>query len=217
MDFDGVEFETLVQLPESQRDSGWEQHFLKQLVEQDVLVLDEPPRTGPDGWPYLQARTGSGVGQEPFVKVLRWLAGRGIGLVLNPHKMVPDYVFTYGMLWSYAESGWFFKPLKSQPGQVVLGSGEKPIIGVPTEAFLPPYVRSVIREFLRAQGFESPKILAMTDPTFEQADLLFSLKSLNGLAEEDHAVLAEALSWFLPPHYGIVMAIEEGLPEFAVL
>ena len=71
--------------------------------------MNEEPQNGPDGWPYLLVRT-SAEAAEPFARVVEWLAGRGIGLVVNPHKMVPDYVFTYGMLWNYIETGRFVLP-----------------------------------------------------------------------------------------------------------
>ncbi len=95
-------------------------------------------------------------------------AGHGVGAGYGGPRWLRISLSTAGSLID-AMIGLNFGWWKDEPGQVVLGSGEKPIIGVPTEAFFPPYVRSVIREFLKAQGFESPKTLAMTDPSFEQA------------------------------------------------
>lgn len=227
MEFKSLDFADLVQLPESERDDRWELAFFRGLCEQSVEVIDAPPRTGPDGWPYLQVRAGR-LGDdaarggerrlEPFSAIARWLAGRGIGLVVNAHKMVPDYVFTYGMIWSFVETGRFFTASEAQPGQVILDPGQKPIVGAPSEAFLPPYVRSILREFLYAQGFEDVEILAMTDSSFKQADLLFSSASLKGLEESDYSTFAEAVGWFLPPHYSVVMANPSaGLPPFILL
>jgi hypothetical protein len=34
---------------------------------------------------------------------------------------------------------------------------------------------------------------------------------------KEHQGIAEAISWFLPPHYSIVLISETGLPPFAAL
>ena len=31
---------------------------------------------------------------------------------------------------------------------------------------------------------------------------------------EEHAGVAEAIAWFLPPHYSVVLVSETGLPDF---
>ncbi len=101
-----MDFEKLMQQPESARNDQWEREFLDAILSMKVEVQKGgDPLTGPDGWPYLSVRTGRG--DEPVEKVVRWLAGRGIGMVVNAFKMAPDYVFTYGMLWNFIESGRF--------------------------------------------------------------------------------------------------------------
>jgi hypothetical protein len=222
-----MDFETLIQLPESLRDDAWEARFLDGILTTKVVVEAEEPKPGPDGWPYLHLRTG-GEGQEPFHRVVKWASGRGIGLVVNAHKMVPDYVFTYGMLWNFIETGRFVAPMNSStppdPGpqvaaeEVILQPDQDLMAGAPTEKFLPPYVRAVLREFLIAQGFPRPRILVLSSSRdFSQTDLVFSLESLNDLAASAQPVLAEALSWFLPIHYRLVLGSERNLPAFVDL
>ncbi len=206
-----MEFERLVQLPESSRDDRWEKQFLDSILSMKVEVLDSGNTAkGPDGWPYL--RVGTSGGSEPFEKIVRWLAGRGIGLVVNPHKMVPDYVFTYGMLWNFVETGFFVSPwTPPAPGQVEIGEENRPVVGPPTDKFLPPYVREILRELLTSQGFANPRILVATNKDYSESDLVFANESVGSLNASEQRQLAEALSWFLPLHYSLVFAPEQKL------
>lgn len=212
-----MEFETLIQQPEARRDAEWERQFLDGLLRSKVAVVKEEPQTGPDGWPYLLVKTG-GEGGEPFHRVVKWLASRGIGAAVNSHKMVPDYVFTYGMLWNYMETGRFVVPAEPRPaGALVLEPGQKMVMGAPTFKYLPSYVRDVLREFLEAQGFAKPRILVISSPDYKHVDLAFSLESLGGLSPADQKTLGEGLAWFLPLHYNHALLSEAGLPPFVPL
>lgn len=209
-----MDFITLIQQPESKRDDQWEQSFLQQFVQLKVHLESDQAKPGPDGWPYLFVRAGV-EGKEPAIDIIRWLAGRGIGLVVNAHKMLPDYVFSYGMLWNYAETGRFVQSEAARAGgDVVFSSDKKMVFGPPTEKYMPPYVRGVMREFLRAQGFLHPKVLVATTPDYRETDLLLSLDSLGGLPKAEHKKFAEMMAWFLPTHYSFVLGEEAGLPEF---
>ncbi|MGZ3723572.1 MAG: hypothetical protein ACXVA9_11605, partial [Bdellovibrionales bacterium] len=109
-----MDFEVLIQQPEFKRGNAWEEEFLAQFAGMKVQIDGEEAKNGPDGWPYLFARTGP-AGTEPVPQVVQWLAARGIGLVINAHKMLPDYIFPYGMLWNYVETGRFLQPETEKP------------------------------------------------------------------------------------------------------
>jgi hypothetical protein len=211
-----MDFETLIQQPESRRDDAWEAHFLDGLIPRKVDVEATEPTPGPDGWPYLRIRVAAAEGGEPFHRVVRWLAGRGIGLVVNSHKMMPDYVFTYGMIWNFIETGRFVMPPPPPAPADAPAPGPR-LMGAPTPKYLPPYVREILREFLKHQGFAAPRVLVITTSDYRQTDLTFSTESLNDLPESGHKVLAEALHWFLPQHYAIQFLSEVGLPAFTPL
>lgn len=212
-----VEFETLIQQPEARRDAQWERQFLDGLLQLKVAVVKDEPQTGPDGWPYLLVRTGPG-GTEAFPRIVRWLSSRGIGVAVNPHKMVPDYIFTYGMLWNYMETGRFVLPQEPRPaGPIVLEPGQRMVMGPPTFKYLPEYVRSVLREFLAAQGFHKPRVLVISTPDYKNIDLALSLESLGGLSPDGQKHLAEGLAWFLPLHYNLALMSEANLPPFTPL
>jgi hypothetical protein len=150
---------------------------------------------------------------------VQWLAARGIGLVINAHKMLPDYIFPYGMLWNFVETGRFLQPDAEtvRTGDAVYQDGRKLIMGPPTDKYLPPYVREVLRQFLAAQGFTRPQILVISTPDFKQVDLMFSTESLAGLEKKNHRVLADRMAWFLPLHYTLVLGSEAGFPPFTPL
>lgn len=206
-----MEFEKLVQLPESSRDDQWELNFLDSVVSMKVEVLEQgDPAHGPDGWPYLRVRTGQG--EEPFINIVRWLAGRGIGLVVNPHKMTPDYVFTYGMLWNFVETNRFVTPWTGiTPESAEVDLSEQPIIGSPSDQYLPPYVRDILNHFLQDQGIQKPQILVATSRDYKNTDLVFALESMGSPVAQDQKALAEVLSWFLPLHYSLTF-----LPQASV-
>lgn len=201
----------LLNTPEDQRDPAWETKFFHSLSVSNLDLFTQEPQTGPDGWPYLLTKT-EATSTEPFQRVLHWLSDKGIGLVINPQKEFPDYVFTYGMLWHFKETGLFYRDQKAM-GEGVFEFQVKDIksAGDPSEEYLPSYVRKIVRDFLQQQGILIPKILAFTlDGT--NYELAFSLESLGNPDQSEHQGILEAIAWFLPPHYQIALISEKELP-----
>ena len=196
--------QALLQTAEDQRDLHWENQLVKAFTEAKVKVLLEEPQKGPDGWPYLIVESTTTEEGEPAQKILAWLQDKGVGCVLNPQKEYPDYVFTWGMIWSFRETGWFFKPLRAQGSH---NTRQIESSGPPTSEYLPDYVRQILREFLQQQNIFRPKILVVAFANGD-SELLFSQQSLGNPPVQEHEGILEALSWFLPPHYQIAMADE---------
>jgi hypothetical protein len=206
----------LVSIADEQRDAKWEISFFQSLTSTNVKVLSPDPQYGPDNWPYIMVASDLEA-SEPTQNLIYWLSEKGIGLVVNPQKDYPDYIFTYGMIWSFRETGLFFRPEPPElTKQVSLEPGQKLYVGEPSPEYLPPYVRNIIREFLRDQGFLSPKVLMLSTDGL-QYDLAFSTESIGNPPEAEHESIAEALSWFLPPHYSLVLISEQNLPPFVDL
>lgn len=201
---------------DSLRDRSWENNFLHQLSQSNLNLLSADPQTGPDGWPYLFAEV-SDSSAESAQKILRWLSEKGIGLVINPNKAMPDYILSFGMVWSFRETGYFFKMAeKSDSAFNSQGDFEQQKVldfGDASEVYLPGYVRKVLKDFFRDQGLLQPKILLLSYDK-KNYEIVFSLESLGNPPENEHAGIAEAISWFLPPHYEIVLASEKKLPTF---
>ena len=212
-----MELDVLLQQPESRRDDNWEVEFLKLIVTSKVQVAEQQAKAGPDGWPYLLIKSGP-QGDQPFLSIVEWAAQRGIGLAVNTHKMVPDYVFTYGMLWNYAMNRQFVTAGPSpKPGTVTIAENEDMLVGAPTEEYLPQFVRKVLREFLNAQGMANPRITVLSTKDYRVVDLLFSSESLNDLKPKDFRPMSEALAWFLPLHYNLIIGSEKNLDGFVDL
>lgn len=206
----------IVNIPDEQRDHKWEVDFFMAITQGKVKLVHEAPQQGPDGWPYLLVET-SEEAAEPANKIMQWLATKGVGLVVNPMKSYPDYVFTYGMLWNFKETGLFYQTAEQAAvGSIEMEKGQKLHAGPPSPQYLPQYVRNIIKEFLRDQGVHRPRVLVMSSDR-KHYDLAFSLESLGNPPTKEHQGIAEALSWFLPPHYSVVLVSEIGLPEFVDL
>lgn len=207
----------LVSKPEIKRDGNWEKNFFEVFVSSLIDIGEGASKLGPDQWPYLFARS-SPAAKEPVIKVLGWLSQRGIGLVLNGEKPVPDYIFTYGMIWNFVQHGQFLTPIspETKSKTVDFAAGQKIMAGPPSDDYLPSFVRSILKHFFVDQGILSPKIL-VTSPNQKDFDLCFSLESLGSPVESEHEGILEAVSWFLPAHYSLVLVSEKGLPGFVPL
>lgn len=207
----------LVSIAEDQRDEAWEKDFFNTFAQSKVSVQEEPVN-GPDGWPYLIANTEESA-NESVPKILDWLSDKGIGLALNVEKGTPDYVFTYGMIWNYKQTGQFVANYDAEEWDKSFDyeEGQRIVAGEPTEEFWPSYARHVFREFLKDQNIESAKILLMAPEGVDQYDLCFSLDSLGNPPESEHEGILEAFSWFFPLHYSLALVEEEGLPQFTGL
>ena len=202
----------LINMDSSCRDSQWEESFLKQLPSAHFRVLSESPGTGPDGWPYLLVEVDAQA-TEPVEKVLEWLSDKGIGLVINPRKEEPDFILSFGMVWHYREWRKFRTEGEHIPSGVVeYREGQKVLAGPPSEPYLPEYVRRILRAFFRDNGIDEMKILIMGQG--QNFDLCFSLEACGNPPSEEHTALLEAISWFLPRHYSLVLVSETGLPPF---
>lgn len=210
-------------IKEEDRNQAWDEKFFKMLSESDLRIMSEDPQQGPDGWPYLVTETLTTTRSEAekvdsAQKIFHWLSTRGIGLVVNPRRLpYPDYVFSYGMIWSFRETGYFMKyNAQSQSPNFTLDKNANIKTGPASEEYLPKYVRQILKNFLIDQGVFNPRIL-MVAPDGENYDLCFSLESLGNPPESEHKGILEALAWFLPPHYSLALVSDQGFPLFEQL
>jgi hypothetical protein len=216
MAFSG-DIHSLLKVEPTARDSEWEHAFLHAFAHSNLRILQDTPAAGPDGWPYLLAEI-SAEGSEPSTKVLSWLSDKGIGLVVNPGQETPDYVFSYGMIWNFRERGEFLTgPSSTMMSQEVeFSSQQKVLAGPPDEKYLPGYARHILRSFFKDNGVGNMNILVMSQDQ-KNFDLCFSLEALGNPAANEHKGILQALSWFLPPHYSLMLISEKGLPAFTAL
>ena len=219
-----MSIEHMLSVPIADRDATWEIEFLKELGRGSVAVVNPDPVQGPDGWPYLLVATGGCKAEEfePVITIARWLASRGMGMVLNPEKPMPDFVLPFGMIWNFVERGEFLTLAPSvRAGALEIQNGQKLLTGAPSRAYLPDAVRSVLKEFFQRQKVADPRVLmisAESAPTADsQWDLAFSLESLGSPPAQEHSGIAEAIAWFLPTHYSVALVSEKAVPGFVSL
>jgi hypothetical protein len=204
----------LCELPEHQRDSHWEDKLLNLLPNCFFEVLQPQAQVGPDSWPYLFVQIKED--GEPAKKILEWLANRGIGLAINPDKKVPDFVLSYGMVWNFVKTGQFRVKSQSQKTspsseEFILSPHTKILAGPPSEDYLPPVPRKILKQFFLDQGVFLPKIVVLSKDRVN-FDLCFSIESLGSPIQSEHKGILEAISWFLPAHYNLALIQEQDLP-----
>jgi len=201
----------LLSTPTNKRDEAWTQEFLKALIGTTVKMLSPDPRQGPEGFPYMMVSTDEG--KEPFLNVVKWCSEKGIGIVLNPQKPHPDFLFTYGNLWNYISRGEFFSasPSKVDSKSFQLKDGQALFAGKPTEAFWPVYARGIFKEFLLQQGFMNVRFLLLSEKAEGPMDMVFSLESLGNPPETEWPGILEGFSWFFPSHYPLALLSEKSI------
>ena len=207
MDLDLLNLKQLVEIPDEKRDRHWENHFFDTLLQSKVKLLSDQPQLGPDHWPYILVSTEE-EGAEPVASLLNWLSEKGIGLVVNPQKEYPDYIFTWGMVWHQRHTG-LFRVEKTVDANQSNSTG-KIQLGPPSQEYLPIFVREILKEFFLNQSVLNPRWAVATDGK-EKHDLCFSLESLGNPDPSEHEGIVEAISWFLPQHYSVVLVSEKSL------
>lgn len=208
----------LLKVEPVERDEAWELAFLKALPQARVRVLSPEAQAGPDGWPYLFVAIENSPESEPVLNVLNWLSGRGIGLAVNPQNDSPDFVLTYGMVWNFRERGEFLteSQFEGRSGSIEVSAGQEVLTAQPSEYYLPPYARSILKQFLADQGVFAPKVLMISFDK-KNYDFCFSAESFKSPSPAEQGAFAEALAWFLPQHYVVSLVSEKALPGFQPL
>lgn len=205
----------LTKFPEHQRDDLWEKSFLASLPHSRLKLIHPSAQTGPDNWPYLFTEVSES--GEPAHALLSWLSQRGIGLAINAQKNPPDFVLSYGMIWNFQQRSRFIEESEVKaPSKIELREGTKILAGPPSDDYLPPYVRAILKQFFLDQGVLVPKIIVLTEDK-KNFDLCFSIESLGSPAEAEHMGVLEALSWFFPSHYSLALLPESAVPGFVNL
>ncbi|MDZ4662786.1 MAG: hypothetical protein SGJ18_14330 [Pseudomonadota bacterium] len=208
--------ETYLTTKDNARNTAWEHAFLTEFCKGHVELLVDTPQPGPEGFPYLFVKT-SGRATESVSKIIDWLSNRGIGMVVNPQKGLPDYVFTYGMVWGLKEKNTVLPKLETLKSSQFELQKDRPFsYGEPSLEFFPHYARKILREFFNHQGILAPRMLMISSDN-KSFDLCFSIESLGNPPKSEHKGIVEAIGWFFPFNTSIVVLEEKGLPKFIAL
>jgi len=213
------ELAELLGVESGQRDEQWKIRFYDIVPRAALAVPDSQGMVGPDGFVYLileLPQPDSSFAGYSLVKLLDHLLASGLGLMVSSGGTVPDWVFSYGCLWSYREFGHFEVSTASPPGSSVevtaAGGGlekhtytedHEVIVGQPTDLVLPQYARRTIRAFFQERlKVSNPAVFLLADPDRQPKQaLVFSVFPEDFDSQESFARVMKLLTWFLPPHY----------------
>ncbi len=216
----------LFETPAEQRDEAWQKTFLDNVLDAS-FACDEPQVAGgPDGFPYFRLHI-----PEPNTSfqcfVIRHMIGdflleNGFGIVINPQKPSPDWVFSYGDIVNYHLKQEFYtsSSMPPLPPTEVLDKDERVLIGQPSESLFPMSVRQNMKKYLQWKKIEDVKILLMSRQSEQgmRQELVFNLTPDRFVSHEEYEAVMQSLAWFLPRHY-IYVSMEEASfkSEFAPL
>jgi hypothetical protein len=201
----------LIQTPKEQRNELWIDMFLENLAGASFRCGDPQVITGPDGYPYFQLFLPEpGVEFQCFVidhMTDAFLLENGLGVVVNPSGAGADWVLTYGDILNLKLNQTFYTAdghsFSTQKESEVLQEEEQVMVAQPSEQILPGYTRAILREYLKANGIENPKVVLMMknrDGKVSQ-DIVFNITLDNFKTDQDHQGFMGSLQWFLPQHY----------------
>lgn len=205
-----ADLERLFKTPREARDARWISAFYAAAPEASLKCGEQQLIRGPDGFPYLALYLPAE--NEPFTAfcishVLNSCLEHGTGIVIAPDKSAPEWVFTYGNLWSLHSYNTFdATPQQPQSGEE-LKAGRRVLLAAPSEQFLPPFARHVLKAFLNNAGIASPRVMLVSDAqSTPSQSLAFSIYPENFESGDVFSdVMSRIKNWFLPPHYGLVV------------
>jgi hypothetical protein len=175
----------LFTIPEDKRDYKWLQLFRSFIWNASLQASKEQIIQGPDGFQYFALFLPEpNVQFESYSlnHVAEFCVSNAIGVVvfasnplLNPELPNPKYAFNTGLLdslyryksWSGGERGEASSTLASDEivdvgtrsvGLFSIPAGEQIAYGYPSDDAIPPYTRLAIGDFMRAWGFQSPRM-----------------------------------------------------------
>lgn len=218
---------SLLEIPFEQRDEKWVQDFLNSVDQANLKVGNPEVVMASDGFPYIQlqnVKTDENFQAFVINKQLPTILMQGFGIVINAQNERPDWVFSYGDIVNYELNDTFYtdESVFSNNGEKVqIAEDEQILVGTPSDAILPKYLKKQLREFLKHSGIESPKAMMIarkfeSEETVKQ-DLVFNFTPPQLPDEKVFQSISNTISWLLPKHYSVLFveesAVENGFVE----
>lgn len=216
-----VIIQTLMQAAFEQRDESWRDGFLAAIDGANLKVARQEVVIGKDGFPYLQLETVNiGESFKAFVinKELPTILKQGLGVVINAQNERADWAFSYGDIVNFEVRDEFYTDdsmFSSKEGNIALASDEKVLVGQPSDALLPKYLRTHLREFLHHFGVRAPKVMLLArnyeDEEQVSHDLVFNFTPAQFANKGTFDEVMRTISWFLPRHYSFFCVDETAI------
>lgn len=204
------------------RDEVWRDAFLANVADASFVCSDPQVISGPDGFPYFVLNTPEP--NKPFQcyvinnMIHDFLLEQGLGVVINPEKGNPDWVFSYGDIVNFHLRNEFYTQSNNwdmQKADEVLESEEKVLVGQPSEYIIPEHTRRILRLFFESLQIKGAKIALLNRPKGEEfsQQLVFNLTPNKFKDREQFNGIMGYVSWFLPKHYSYASMDESTLGE----
>jgi hypothetical protein len=204
----------LCEVPRENRDAAWRRKFYEVIP--DASMQSEQPQViaGPDGFPYVVLSTPPADAQfDAFClnHVLDVCLDQGYGIVINPESQPqPDFVFTYGALWSFKARGDFEPKLASEGEAKPTPTPDEEreiLVAQPSAEYLPDFARAAISRFMKdVVGVPKPSCFMVIDAAMNPSqNLVFNVEPANFPSEDVFGQVMRALSWFMPRDYALVV------------
>lgn len=213
--------DNLFKVGRENRDDSWRKMFLDNVADASFSCGEPQVITGPDGFSYFQLNIPEP--NKPFqCFVISHMKDdfplrSGIGVVINPFKGNPDWVFSYGDIVNFHIRDEFYTIATNRnfKKQEIIEKAEQVLVGQPSETILPEFVRPVIREYLKGYGVTDCKLLLMSRNTPDGVlqELVFNLTLDRFESKERFDKVMNGLAWFLPRHYTFVAMNESSVKE----
>jgi len=216
-EFDLLKTDTLLKLfetPREARDDAWRSAFFDAIVDASMASTENQVMQGPDGFPYfVLQRPPIGTAFTPFCvsHILDHCTEQGLGIVVEPTERGPEWVFTYGDLFSLRAYGTFEGDPADHdaprgPAREVLEKDTPVMIGSPNEEMLPAWARRVLASFLKqAAHVDDPRVLVMVEPSRVPArNLVFNIHPEDFPSQADFERIMNVLGWFMPPNRSVI-------------
>lgn len=207
----------LFAIPHEQRDNNWQQSFLENVEEASFECNDPQVISGPDGFPYFVLNLPEANKEFQCYVIKHMVPGfildNGLGVVINPSKGQPDWVFTYGELINYHLRNEFYTDSKNWYVQTenTLKENTEMLIGQPSEYVIPSQTRNILKKYLKQYTDVEVKFLLTNRPEGEEflQQLVFNLTPSDFQSEEHFNGVMQNLGWFLPRHYTYASTLED--------
>ncbi|PXV63334.1 hypothetical protein CLV62_11451 [Dysgonomonas alginatilytica] len=208
------------------RDENWREKFFENVADASFACSDPQIISGPDGFPYFVLNTPEPNKQFQCYVIKNmipdFLLEQGFGVVINPEKGNPDWVFSYGDIVNYHLKNEFYTKSDNwdmQKSDEVIAKEEKVLVGQPSEYIIPVQTRAILRMFFESLQITDAKIALLNRPKGEEfsQQLVFNLTPDKFKDREHFNTVMAYVSWFLPKHYSYASMEESSLGENFIL
>ncbi|MBD8349492.1 hypothetical protein [Dysgonomonas sp. HGC4] len=202
------------------RDENWRAQFFENVADASFACSDPQIISGPDGFPYFVLNTPEPNKQFQCYVIKNmipdFLLEQGFGVVINPEKGNPDWVFSYGDIVNYHLRNEFYTKSDNwdmQKSDEVIAEEEKVLVGQPSEYIIPVQTRAILRMFFESLQISDAKIALLNRPKGEEfsQQLVFNLTPDKFKDREHFNTIMAYVAWFLPKHYSYASMDESTL------